>query len=178
MSSQDVKSSKEQRSSTDVSQESSKHVDGSIERLQLKSSTYRSGSQYVFTFVCAVIASLAALAILRRKDPTTELPDAYAVCARESKIYTVDGGSPQVECIGVRAGEIFATGPIGEKSLRILGPFLIQLYNSCCKVCVEDLPERSPRNRGSQSNCSLHTSRPDHCSWACGYINTLHLCDA
>ena len=47
-------------------------------------------------------------------EPTDWLPESYAVCTEPGKVYTVDEGKPNVDCVLVVRGEIASTGSRGE----------------------------------------------------------------
>lgn len=59
----------------------------------------------------AVAASLLGF-LHTTHTPTTELPQSYALCSREKKVWTVDEQRPRVECVGVSSASIFATGDL------------------------------------------------------------------
>lgn len=65
-------------------------------------------------FTLAVAASSVGYYWSSGHAQAPALPDAYALCARGEYIYTVDTKNPRVECIGVRSGEVFATGHLSE----------------------------------------------------------------
>ena len=47
-------------------------------------------------------------------EPTDWLPESYAVCTEPGKVYTVDEGKPNVDCVLVVRGEVASTGSRGE----------------------------------------------------------------
>lgn len=51
------------------------------------------------------------------------LPESYGLCTEPGKIYTVDEGTPTVDCIIVRKDEILTTGTKGTSLLYVINFF-------------------------------------------------------
>lgn len=76
--------------------------------------------QVVWTLIASAVAGLSTYYYSLTKGSTalTSLPSAYALCANESRIYTVDESAPQVDCIVVDKQTISATGTLGRFGIR------------------------------------------------------------
>jgi hypothetical protein len=99
----------------------------------------------------------------RRGTSITAVPAAYMLCSENgNQIYTVEEESPTVACLGVRAGEILATG---EKSTSNASPSSrMRVDHRCGSIsfrgsCLEELAERGCWDGGVQTPSIHHPCR-------------------
>ncbi|KAI0776794.1 amidohydrolase family-domain-containing protein [Trametes elegans] len=86
-------------------------------RTQHIQSTGGGGRQVVWTLLASAVAGLSAYYTAFSRRPThgvTSLPTSYALCAEDSKIFTVDAARPTVDCMVVNKHSIVATGSLSE----------------------------------------------------------------
>ena len=62
--------------------------------------------------IMILLLALGLTLLIRGKS--SRLPNAYAICSREGRIYTVERRYPQVECIAVLGSRILSVGSIGD----------------------------------------------------------------
>ncbi|CAL1708121.1 unnamed protein product [Somion occarium] len=86
---------------------------------QLKPS-YRPNNALRMTAIRVVVAGLLGFFGLRaaQKWGRSEVPDAYALCSPEGKIFTVDEANPEVECMVIHGSHFSDVGSLADIRLR------------------------------------------------------------